>query len=129
MASVAPGIWRHRATVVDWRLQARAGFLALGGRVRSVWPNSGRGFPGTERLRGLLLDSGGDSYLERRFLGLVRTAGLPKPTCQVVHRVDGKRIARVDFQFPDTKIIVEVSGRLGHVIDTLIAQLGEGVTR
>ncbi len=212
--SVAPGIWRHRATVVDWRLQARAGFLALGnesalyGRTAAAWWDAGnleitevelvvprtrrscsmpfrvhttsvwtsgdlqlkdgvrltsatrtvidlaagattakeieavidsavqrrltsfptltkramelcgRGFPGTERLRGLLLDSGGDSYLERRFLELVRTAGLPRPTCQVVHRLDGERIARVDFQFPDTKIIVEVSGRLGHVSDT-----------
>jgi hypothetical protein len=210
---VVPGVWRHRATVVDWRLQARAGVRALGdksalyGRTAAAWwdigklgvtdvefvvPRTrrsrslpflvhttsiwiptdvqlndgvrltsatrtvidlaagattakeieavidesvqkrltsfpalskrvgelcGRGFPGTERLRGLLLDSGGDSYLERRFLELVRTAGLPRPTCQVMHSLDGKRIARVDFQFPDTKIIVEVSGRLGHVSD------------
>ena len=77
----------------------------------------GRGFPGSERLRGLLLDTGGDSFLERRFLALVRKAGLPRPTCQVVHRLDGTRIARVDFEFPGTGIIVEVSGRMGHVSD------------
>jgi Protein of unknown function (DUF559) len=210
---VAPGVWRHRATRVDWRLQARAGVRSLGrysalhGRTSAAWwglggievaevefvvPRSrrsrpfpfvvhttalwerrdllvhdgvrvtsatrtvvdlaagstsarqiedviddavnrrltsfptlrvriedlcGRGFPGSERLGAVLLDSGGDSYLERRFLALVRRGGLPRPACQVVHRADGKRIARVDFQFAGTNVIVEVSGRLGHVSD------------
>jgi Protein of unknown function (DUF559) len=77
----------------------------------------GRGVPRGPVLRALLLDSGGESYLERRFLGLVRRANLPRPVCQVVHRTDGKRIARVDFQFRGTNVIVEVSGRLGHVSD------------
>jgi hypothetical protein len=77
----------------------------------------GSGRVGSPILRALLLDTGGDSYLERRFLGLVRKAGLPRPTCQVVHRSGAKRIARVDFQFADTNVIVEVSGRLGHVSD------------
>lgn len=77
----------------------------------------GQGVPGSAFLKALLLDSGGETYLERRFLALVRQAGLPRPLCQVVHRVDGKRIARVDFQFRGTKVIVEVSGRLGHVSD------------
>jgi very-short-patch-repair endonuclease len=66
-------------------------------------------------LKALLLDSGGESYLERRFLRLLRRAGLQRPTCQVVHRYD--RVIRVDFQFPNTNVIVEVSGRLGHTSD------------
>jgi very-short-patch-repair endonuclease len=37
--------------------------------------------------------------------------------CQVVHRADGRTIARVDFLFPGTDIVVEVTGRLGHVSD------------
>ena len=43
--SVAPGIWRHRATVVDWRLQARAGFLALGGESALHGRTAADGFP------------------------------------------------------------------------------------
>lgn len=210
---VAPDVWCHLATPIDWRLQARAGARSLGrqaalyGRTAAAWwglgdiavadveflvPRSrrsrvfpftlhttddwrprellvrndvrltnatrtcidmadgsassgeiervidasisrrlttlpvlsrrlkeleGSGRVGGPLLRALLLDSGGESYLERRFLALVRRNHLPRPTCQVVHRVDGKHIARVDFQFPGTNVIVEVSGRLGHVSD------------
>ncbi|MDP2291191.1 MAG: hypothetical protein Q8M22_08360 [Actinomycetota bacterium] len=68
-------------------------------------------------LSELLLDAGGDSYLERRFLRLVRFAGFPRPHCQVVMKSHGQRVARVDFTFPGSMIVVEVSGRLGHVSD------------
>jgi hypothetical protein len=74
-----------------------------------------QGRRGVVMLRELLLDSGGESYLERRFLRLVREGGLPRPACQVVHRNDGKHVARVDFQWGN--VVVEVSGRLGHVTD------------
>lgn len=77
----------------------------------------GPGRPGTTMLRAVLLDSGGESFLERRFLRLVRQAKLPRPLCQVVHRTDGERIARVDFLFPGTDVVVEVTGRLGHASD------------
>lgn len=78
---------------------------------------SGSGRAGIRRLRMIMLDSGGHSPLERRFLRLVREAGLPRPQCQQVHRREGRTIARVDFQFPGTNIVVEVSGRLGHASD------------
>ncbi len=52
--------------------------------------------------------------LERRFLELVRLAGLPRPTPQVIHRRDGRAIARVDFYFEPYAVVVEVSGRKGH---------------
>ena len=95
---------RRRMLTVE-RLSARVG--ALGGSGRQ----------GTTMLRSLLLDSGGESHLERRFLRLVRTAGFPRPNCQVVHRRGGQRIARVDFLFPGTDVVVEVTGRLGHASD------------
>lgn len=79
---------------------------------------SGSGRRGVVRLRELLLDSGGESYLERRFLQLVRRAGLPRPEPQVVFRANGTTVARVDFHFPGTRVIVEVSGRLGHTSDS-----------
>ena len=67
-------------------------------------------------LRRLLPDSGGHSPLERRFLALMREAGLPRPAPQVVHGRDGRTYARVDFLFePD--VVVEVSGRHGHASD------------
>jgi predicted transcriptional regulator of viral defense system len=65
----------------------------------------------------LLVDSGGHSDLERRFLALVRSAGLPRPTCQRVVARDGTTLARVDFSFEPRPVIVEVSGRRGHSSD------------
>jgi very-short-patch-repair endonuclease len=101
--------------VIDDAMQRRLTSLpTLATRVQEL---CGPGVRGSTMLRALVLDSGGESHLERRFLALVRRAGLVRPRCQVVHRHDGKRIARVDFQFPGTNVIVEVTGRLGHVSD------------
>ena len=71
---------------------------------------------GIRLLREILLDSGGESVLERRFLRLVRGARLPKPMCQVAYATGG-RVMRVDFEFAGLNVIVEVSGRLGHTSD------------
>lgn len=69
---------------------------------------------GVARLDELVLTSGGHSVLERRFLKLLRRAGLPLPKPQVVHRRDGRHVARVDFLFPEQELVVEVSGGRGH---------------
>jgi very-short-patch-repair endonuclease len=74
----------------------------------------GRGHTGTRVLDQLLLDTGGETVLERRFLTLVRTAGLPRPATQRRFRSDGRHVARVDFCWPRVCVVVEVSGRLGH---------------
>ena len=74
-----------------------------------------QGRRGVVLLRELLLDSGGESYLERRFLRLMRTAGYPRPECQVTYRSNGKHIARVDFRLGNA--VIEVTGRLGHSSD------------
>jgi very-short-patch-repair endonuclease len=74
------------------------------------------GRPGVRLLREILLDSGGESFLERRFLRLIRAARLPRPTCQVIYAASG-RVMRVDFEFHDTDVVVEVSGRFGHTSD------------
>jgi hypothetical protein len=102
-------------TAIDEATRQR--LVTLGRLVERATDLGGRGRPGTVLLRSLLMDSGGESHLERRFLTLVRRAGLPRPTCQVVHRNDGRNVARVDFLFPGTNIVVEVTGRLGHVSD------------
>ncbi len=72
----------------------------------------GPGHWGVRLLDALLVDSGGHTMLERRFLELVRRAGLPRPATQVIHRRDGKTFARVDFLFEPFKVVIEVSGRL-----------------
>ncbi len=79
---------------------------------------SGSGRPGCVLLRELLLDSGGESYLERRFLRLMREHGMPRPECQVVFKTGGVTVARVDFFFRAANVVVEVSGRRGHSSDS-----------
>ncbi len=74
----------------------------------------GRTQRGARTLDALLLDSGGESMLERAFLRLMRDAGLPRPSTQVVERRGGVHVARVDFLFEEHKVVVEVSGQRGH---------------
>jgi very-short-patch-repair endonuclease len=74
----------------------------------------GLGRRGVRTLDVLLLDSGGETMLERRFLELVRGADLPRPETQRRIRSNGRHVARVDFLYADLAIVVEVSGRLGH---------------
>jgi hypothetical protein len=82
-------------------------------RIAAAGAQGRRGIP---LLRELMLDSGGESALERRFLRLMREAGLPRPRTQVVYARESGRAMRVDFEFPNG-LIVEVSGRLGHTSD------------
>jgi very-short-patch-repair endonuclease/alkylated DNA nucleotide flippase Atl1 len=78
---------------------------------------SGSGRGGVRLLRELLLDSGGESDLERRFLRLMRANGLPRPSTQVALTREQGRAMRVDFLFREANLVVEVSGRLGHTSD------------
>jgi very-short-patch-repair endonuclease len=72
-----------------------------------------RGVNGSRTVLDALVDTGGESRLERWFLRLVREAGLPRPVTQKVHRSDGRTIARVDFEFPGG-LVVEVAGHGTH---------------
>jgi very-short-patch-repair endonuclease len=74
----------------------------------------GSGRWGCRLVEELITDSGGHTHLERRFLELVREAGLPRPRTQVVFRADGRHVARVDFLFEEFDVVVEVSGQKGH---------------
>ena len=74
----------------------------------------GSGRWGCRLVEEMITDSGGHTHLERRFLELVREAGLPTPRKQVVFRSDGRHIARVDFFFEAFQMVVEVSGQKGH---------------
>ena len=78
----------------------------------------GSGRWGCRLIDYLLVDSGGHSMLERRFLQLVREAGIPRPITQAIHRKGSRHIARVDFLFQEENVVIEVSGRLGHTTPT-----------
>lgn len=75
-----------------------------------------KGRVGVRMIEQLLEDSGGHTMLERRFLELMSSAGLPRPQTQVIHRTaaSGRFVARVDFAYPDLGLVIEVTGRLGH---------------
>ena len=94
----------------------RSGATAPTVLARRLGALRGPGRWGAPRIDTLLPDSGGHSPLERRFLALVRRAGLPRPRPQVIHRAGSRTFARVDFLF-DEGLVVEVSGRLGHASD------------
>lgn len=68
---------------------------------------------GSAALLRALVDTGGESALERKFLALVRRAQLPRPHLQVRYRSGTRSIARVDAQFGDD-LIVEVAGHATH---------------
>jgi len=93
----------------------RLGLVSPSYLARFAQPlRSGR--PWIAILDAVLLDAGVHSWLEREFSKLVRRHGLPKPRTQVVHRTADIH-ARVDFEFTEQRVIVEVSGRRGHSSD------------
>lgn len=72
-----------------------------------------RGVNGGRMLLDALVDSGGQSRLERWFLQLVRHAGLPRPELQRTYRDGSRIVARVDAYFPGD-LVVEVEGHGTH---------------
>jgi very-short-patch-repair endonuclease len=74
----------------------------------------GRGRYGGPNLDAVLLDVGGTNKLERRFLRLCRLEDLPKPKCQIAHKIGSQTVARVDFDFAPSPLVVEVEGQVGH---------------
>jgi hypothetical protein len=70
---------------------------------------------GVRLLDDVLAEAGVESYLERRFLRLVRTAGLPEPALQRSYRHGTRHVARVDFDFAPLPVIVEVGGQKGYL--------------
>jgi hypothetical protein len=71
------------------------------------------GLNGSRLLLDALVDSGGESRLERWLLRLVREAGIGRPTLQKTYRDGTRVIARVDAYFPGG-LVVEVSGHATH---------------
>jgi hypothetical protein len=96
----------------------RAGLTAPIVLMRRLSTLRGPGRWGCQLLDELLVDAGGHSMLERRFLELVRRAGVPRPKLQQVFRDHGRTLARTDFWWADQLVVVEVSGSKGHASPT-----------
>ena len=71
---------RRLAKAIDSAVRLRKSAIVVLGNRSAALRGSGRA--GVRRLDLLLLDSGGESELERKFLGLVRENGLPRPKTQ-----------------------------------------------
>lgn len=67
-----------------------------------------------EAIEGAEVVRGGHSWLEREFLRLVASSGLPVPNTQQVLSRAGDRLVRVDFHFVGTPVVVEVLGYRWH---------------
>ena len=55
-----------------------------------------------------------ESPLERRFLRMLRAAGLPEPEAQYEIHTAGRLVARVDFAYPGLLLAIEVDGYRWH---------------
>jgi len=111
LAAVRVSTTRLEAAVDSALRLGLASLDAIAARLEQL---RGKGRRGVRRLDRVLASSGGHSFLEREFIKLVDTAGLPTPAPQVVHRREGRHVARVDFLFEEAGVVVEVSGGRGH---------------
>jgi hypothetical protein len=55
-----------------------------------------------------------DSALERRFLAALKHAGLPRPEAHYDVVEGGRRLAEVDFAYPEVKLAIELQGAEIH---------------
>ncbi len=67
-----------------------------------------------EAIEGADVIRGGHSWLEREYLRLISTSGLPRPDTQQVLTSANGSLVRVDFRFPGTPVVVEVLGYRFH---------------
>jgi putative AbiEi antitoxin of type IV toxin-antitoxin system len=73
-----------------------------------------RGRSGIGAFDAVMEMAGVESWLERKFLALLRRLAIPPPAIQRTYTSGGVRVARVDFDFDPLPIIVEVGGRRGY---------------
>lgn len=111
LADVGAGRRRVEAAIDSAVRSRRSSPVVLHDRLATL---RGHGRRWVRLIDDLLLDSGGESPLERRFLSIVRTAGLPRPDTQFTIRSEARFVARADFVWRAARLVVEVSGQLGH---------------
>ena len=86
-------------------------------RLQAALDGNLKGTPGATALRRVLEAYNHaplESPLERGFLRLLRTAGLPEPEIQYPIRDGARLLARVDFAYPELRLAIEVDGYSWH---------------
>jgi very-short-patch-repair endonuclease len=110
-------------TIIDiaTRVNERQLTAAIGSAVRDGWTSEEvlarrlgelRGHRGVDVVRRSVAGPIGHSFLERRFLTLVRDAGIAPPRTQVTYRAE--RVIRVDAVWEREQVVVEVMGHRYH---------------
>jgi Protein of unknown function (DUF559) len=85
------------------------------GRIADLRGSGRHGVPRLlDVIDGSELSRGGHSWLERRFLELIGSAGLPRPETQQVLTRAQDRTVRVDCRFVDLPLVVELLGYRWH---------------
>jgi hypothetical protein len=95
----------------------RLGLLTADVVRRRLAVHRRRNLSGSPLLDAVLADAGVESHLERRFLRLVRPAGLPGPVPQRVYR-RGSRLVAGRLRLHPLPVVVEVGGQLGYLTRT-----------
>ena len=103
--------------------QVNAGEVEIADLYQRFYGFARRGRPGVRKLRTVLEARGPgfvapESELEHETLELIRRSGLPEPELQVVLAFWESLVGRVDFVYPDARLIVEVDGRRYHGPET-----------
>lgn len=97
----------------------RKGLVGLGRLRWQLERCGGEGKRGAKTLRRLLDERAkgyipSESELEFRFFRILSAARLPLPVRQKVFREGGRAIARVDFAYPSSNLVIEVYGWRFH---------------
>jgi very-short-patch-repair endonuclease len=109
----------HVERIVDNGLAARILDLE---RLQWIFQDLGRrGKPGTTPMRSILeaRNSGyeaPDTELERRLLKVIIDAGLPRPNQQFTPEWLMPRNGRVDFSYPERRLVIEGDSRRWHTL-------------
>jgi hypothetical protein len=97
---------------LDSAIRMKAASATFLQRLLDQRPSSRR--RGHAQLRRLMDGAGGTNRLERAMLAWLRAEGLPRPDTQRALASGGRTVARLDFRFTDVRVLLEVSGALGH---------------
>jgi very-short-patch-repair endonuclease len=96
----------------------RSGLTSLARLTQRLGELGGKGRPGSGIIRQLLAERRGhaptESIVEARLSSVLRAAGLPTPTRQLVIGDEDRFVARVDFAYPEARVIIEVDGYRYH---------------
>jgi hypothetical protein len=113
------GVYRRNRMVetLDWALTARRLDMPLLIDEFNEMARSGR--RGAALLRPLILERADGlsvpaSVLERRMMELIAGSDLPMPVLQWSPPWGGSLIGRVDFAYPEERLVIEVDGRRWH---------------